>query len=67
MVFLSIFLILLMSLGFVVWSCMGERVGGESEGEKESAVGWTLREGRAWKSVKFFNSSLSLESSRVEE
>lgn len=55
-----------MSVGFVLWSCMGERVGGESEGE-ESAVGWTLREDRAWKLVKFFNSSLSLKSSRAEK
>lgn len=55
-----------MSLGFVVWSCVGERVGG-AEGDEGSAVGRTLREGRAWKPVRFFNGLWSLKSSRVEK
>lgn len=40
-------------------------MGGELAGE-ESAVGWTLREGGAWKLVKFPNSSVSLKSYRAE-
>lgn len=42
-------------------------MGGESAGEEESTVGWTLREGRAWKPVRFLNSSASLKSYRGEK